>query len=342
MRIFTNLGGPALGDVVDRARQADRARLDAVLAIELQRNPLTQAVAAGAATRRVEVGTGIALAFVRSPLSLALAAWDLDELTQGRALLGLGSGVPRVVTDWHGAEYPDKPVTALRETVEAIRTFWDAPHDGSPISYEGEEVSLSLVGYQRPEPELRRRVPILLAGVGPVMCRTAGEVADGLLTHLFSSRSYLEDLALPQAEEGRVRAARDDGGARVIVGKLVAVGDDEAEVRRRAALTIGFYSTVRTYRKLLDEAGWGQAADDARAAFKQGDVEAMAGAIPNEMLDELVALGSTPEEAAGEVRRQLEGLDVDVNLGHPYVAVPPDRESQGFADLIAVARLLRE
>ncbi len=342
MRIFTNLGGQVLHDVVDRARAADRAGLDAVLAIELQRNPLTQAVAAAAATRRVQVGTGIALAFVRSPLSLALAAWDLDELTQGRALLGLGSGVPRVVTDWHGADYPDKPVTALRETVEAIRTFWDAPHDGSPISYEGEEVSLSLVGYQRPEPELRRRVPILLAGLGPVMCRTAGEVGEGLLTHLFSSRAYLEEVALPRVQEGHERAGRSDDGARVIVGKLVAVGDDEAEVRRRAALTIGFYSTVRTYRRLLDDAGWGQAADDARAAFRQGDVEGMASAVPDDMLDELAALGSTPEEAAGEVRRQLDGLDVDVNLGHPYVAVPPDREAQGFDDVVAVARLLKD
>lgn len=332
MRTFTALGGQALRDVVDRAREADRARLDGVLAIELQRDPFTQAAAAGAATRRVLVGTGIALAFVRSPLSLALAAWDLDELTAGRAILGLGSGVPRVVTDWHGADYPPAPVAALRETVEAIRAFWDAPHDGRPISYAGEHVRLALTGYSRPEPQLRRRVPIYLAAVGPAMCRMAAAVGDGVLTHLFSSRRYLEGTVLPAA------AGRD---VRVVVGKLVAVGDDEAETRRRAALTVGFYATVRTYRRLLEEHGWGEVADAARTAFQAGDPDALARAVPAEVVDELCAVGATPEEAAARVREQLAGYDVDVNLGHPYVGLPPEEEARGAADVVAVARRLR-
>ena len=149
----------------------------------------------------------IALAFTRAPMITALEAMDLDEMSKGRFILGLGTGVQRVNEDWYNAQW-GKPVAHIRETVNIIREFIKQCSTGEPIDIEGEYEHMKIKGYQRTYHRERDSIPIYLAGVGPVMVRTAGEIADGWISHELCSPAFVQGQVLPAITEGLDRAGR--------------------------------------------------------------------------------------------------------------------------------------
>lgn len=322
MRITYGPWGETLDELAAAARAAEDAGAEVLWVPELHRSATVSAAAIAQATSRARIGTAIALAFTRSPMTTALEALDLDEMSGGRFVLGLGSGVRRLNEDWHGVTW-DKPVARLRETVECIRCFVAGCRDGAPMVVDGELASLRVRGYQRPFPAVRNEIPIYLAAVGPAMTRMSGRVADGWISHELCSPAYLRERLLPGLEEGLASAGRDRRDLDVVVSACCSIDDRPERAYRRAAGLVGFYASVRSYADFFAYHGF--TAEQARIVetFRTGtSADGLAGTVPDPMVDALT-LSGTPDR----VRERLAGyagLADTVKLTPPTHGLPAE------------------
>lgn len=322
--------GETLAELADAARRAEAAGAGVVWAPELHRSaPVTAAALAGATSTaqggagRIGVGTGIALAFARSPMLTALTALDLDELSGGRFRLGLGTGVRKLNADWHGAAF-DPPVKRLRETVTVIRAVIAGAHLGEPITVEvGPDtgVGVDVRGWRRPYPPARPTIPIYLAGVGPAMTALAGEIGDGWISHELCPPDQLRDTVLPAIGKGLRRAGRDRAGLDVVVSACCSVDTDETAAISRASQVVGFYASVKSYAELFAAAGFAaehqRVVDELRAGRA---ADALGGLVPPAMA-RAFTLAGTPNQVAEGLRR-FEGTADAVKMSPPTYGLP--------------------
>jgi probable F420-dependent oxidoreductase len=311
--------GETIAEQVAASRAAEALGFDSVWTTELHRTPFVTAAAIACATSTIKVGSGIALAFVRSPMVTALTALDLDDISGGRFVLGLGPGVRRLNEDWHHAEY-GHPAAHVAETVAVIRRFVGGAHSGEPIDFEGDYEPVRVRGYERPFAPVRPAIPVYLAAVGPAMLRLAGRVADGWISHELNSPAYLREKALPRLHEGLAQAGRSRSSLEVVASAVCMVDVDGRVARRRAAGLVAFYASVRSYAPFFEFHGFGEEARAVQARFKAGDEAGMTAAVPDQMVDAL-ALAGTP----AEVRERLaayEGLADVLKLSAPTHMVP--------------------
>ena len=334
MRITYGPWGETLAELCDAARRAERAGAEVVWCPELHRSATVTAAAMGQATQRAQVGTAVALAFTRSPMILALEALDLDELTGGRFLLGLGTGTRALNERWHNARF-GRPAPHLRETVRNLRELWANAGSGAPIELAGEYEPIRLRGYRRPFPQVRPAVPVYLAAMGPALTRLAGEVADGWISHELCSPAYLRDHAFPRLSDGLTAGGRQRKELDVVVSALCAVDTDAARARRWAAGTIGFYASVATYRDFFAFHGFGREQESVMAAFRAGaGADDLGRAVPEPMVEALT-LSGTPDE----VRARLAGYDGladTVKLTPPTHGVSAEESRACQAQIIAL------
>ena len=250
--------GDSVGDLAEQARAAEAAGIDCVWAVELFRSSLTQAMWLAASTESIAVGTGIAWAFTRSPMMIALSALDIDEASGGRFRLGLGAGVKRLNETWHGVDY-GRPAPHLRETVEAVRLIIERCDSGEPIRYEGKYHDIDIKGWVRPHPKLRDTIPIYTAAVQEGMARMAGDVSDGMIGHPMCSMRWLDEVLVANFELGLERSRRERSSFDFLPTVCCAIDDDEEAAYEAARRTICFYATVRTYTPLWEMHGFGDA-----------------------------------------------------------------------------------
>lgn len=310
------LGGNTLAEMATLAKRAETAGFESLWAAELHREAFMQLAAVVPATERITLGTGIVLAFTRSPFITALSALDLDELSGGRMILGLGTGVKRLNETWHNAPY-GKPAPHMREAVEVLRLLTGQLHKGEPIKYVGEYYNLDIRGYQRPHAPVRERIPIYLAGIGPIMSRVVGEVADGWLGHSMNSIRYTREVVLPNLQKGLARSGRDRSQVELCMSVTCAISNDRAAARRAAAGSVAFFSTVRTYAPMFAMHGPSDEAQRVQEAFRRGDQEAMINAVSDDMLDTFAVAG-TPDEVRKRVAAYDEVADVVKFNPPPY------------------------
>jgi probable F420-dependent oxidoreductase len=312
---------PTQRENVELAARAEHAGFASVWAPEFHNHSGPLALAGAALqTSSVELGTAIAWAFGRSPLLTAVTALDLDELSGGRFVLGLGTGTRRMRTDWLGA--PDeRPARRLRETVEAIRAVWSASEAGA-VEYEGELVRLKVRPYGRPG-QVRATLPIYLAAVNEGMARTAGAVADGVVGHPMATVRYIEEVLRPAIAQGAESEGRSPDGIAIADWLLVAVGDDEDRVREDAKRQIAFHATVKTYDRILDLHGFTETAARIRELWRSFDLGGMTALVTDEMLDTMAVAG-TPDECRERLSARAASVD-RVLLGAPVVATDQGR-----------------
>lgn len=272
-----------------------------------------------AATERILVGTNIALAFPRSPTITAMTARDLAELSGGRFILGLGTQVKRVNEQRFGIPF-EHPAPKLEEAATAIRRVIDAFGTGR-IEHAGRFYQITMPpfpGAGRPPGP----VPIHFAAVNQRMCEAAGRSADGVLGHPMTSPRYIREVVRPAVERGAAAAGRDPSDVSISTSVILQIGDDADVARREAAAQLAFYATTRTYRPVLEVAGFEQLTDPLREAFGRGDLPGMVElALP--MVDELAIAGT-----AADCRERVEAFAdvVDrVILGGAWVGPSPDR-----------------
>jgi probable F420-dependent oxidoreductase len=283
--------GMPLADLVDLGVAAEDAGFDSVWHVEIQREPIVPLTAIAARTERIRLGTGVAI-WARSPVLASLVAANLDELSGGRFLYGLGTGPPEWNRRFHGMSY-ERPALRIREYVEVMRGAWKAAHDGSNFDYDGELYRVE--GYQRSLRQARERIPIVLAAVQERMCELAGEVADGVLFNVLSTPRYVLDYALPCMERGAARAGRSVGDVERAAAITAAVDVDRDQARRWASHQIGFYSVIPYFDVMFRLHGFEREATAIRDAAARGDAAGMVAAVSEEMVDTF-AIAGTPDQ----------------------------------------------
>jgi len=326
--------GETLEEFVEAARAAEDAGAQVVWAPELHRSATVTTAALAAGTSTVGVGTAIALAFARSPMVTALEAMDLDEMSHGRFILGLGTGVQRLNEDWHNARW-GKPVAHLRETVAIVRHFVAHARDGAPIDIPGEYEHMRIRGYQRPYRQQRTEIPIYLAGMGPLMTRVAAEIGDGWISHELCSPQFVRDQVLPAITDGIGRAGKTRDDVDLVVSACCAVDVDGAAARRRAAGIVGFYASVRTYGDFFGFHGFADDQEQVIEAFKAGATAAKLGDSVSDRMVDTLTLAGTPSEVADRLRG-YEGLVDTVKLSPPTHGLEPDEIRSSQDQLIAL------
>jgi probable F420-dependent oxidoreductase len=307
------------GSLTDAAAIAQRveAGYDGAFAAEVAHDPFLPMALAAAATERITLGTGIAVAFARNPMTLAVVAADLHRLSHGRFVLGLGSQIRPHITKRFSMPWSN-PAPRMREMVLAIRAIWQSWQQGTPLAFRGEFYRHTLMTPMFDQGPSEHGDPrIFLAAVGPAMTAVAGEVADGLIAHAFTTADYFRDVTLPNLERGLARAGRDRSAVEVAMPVFLVVGDDEATLAARARATkaqLAFYGSTPAYRPVLDHHGWGALGDELNRLSKQGEWQAMGDAIDDDVLAAFAVVGPASDVAA-ELGRRYGGLLDRVQLG---------------------------
>jgi alkanesulfonate monooxygenase SsuD/methylene tetrahydromethanopterin reductase-like flavin-dependent oxidoreductase (luciferase family) len=313
---------------VSLAVEAERVGFDSVWTTEFSWRSATVPMAAIAtATDRVTIGSAIAYALGRSPTMLAAEARDIDELSDGRLILGLGSAQPARIRRWLGAEPADVPAR-VGEVIESVRALWRLGPD--PVSYRGRHVRVDVEASPSAYPPRRRDVPILLAAVNQRMLQVAGAVADGLIAHPIVDGSALCELVRPTLEAAAASAGRATAPV-VAAMVIVVVDDDEERARRNAASQIAFYAQHRAYAPLMDHYGLVGASASIRDSARRRDWNAATAAVPDPMIDRLSVAGP-----AGLVRTRiddrLEAADCDTLILHTPSMLMSDPDARASGD----------
>jgi probable F420-dependent oxidoreductase len=316
------------------ARRAEDHGFDALFSAEIAHDPFVPLAFAALATERIRLGTGIAVAFPRSPMVVANVAWDLQAHSGGRFTLGLGTQVKghnerRFSVAW------SPPVPRLREYVQALRAIWRAWEHREPLRFEGEHYRFTLMTPEfSPEPTGLPPVPVHVAAVGPAMMRMAGRICDGVKLHGFATRRYLEEVALPQVRAGLTRAGRSREDFEISGGGFVATGADEDALRRTIEETryrIAFYGSTRSYHGVLQLHGWDELGHKLHDMSKRGQWQQMAAEVPDEVVHTFAAVG-TYRDIATAVEKRFGGLTARGVRAGPGAA-PPGLVREILADL---------
>jgi probable F420-dependent oxidoreductase len=285
-------------NVVTAATDAETLGYDGLWSAETSHDPFLPLVLAAEHTRRIELGTGIAVAFARNPMTLAVVANDLQAMAEGRFLLGLGSQIRPHIEKRYSMSW-SRPADRMRELVLAVRAIWAAWADGSRLRFRGEFYRHTLMTPMfDPGPNPYGNPAVFIAGVGPRMTEVAGEVADGLLAHGFTTERYLREVTVPAVERGLAAAGRDRADFQIAYPGMVVTGIDEASfVRARTATAkqIAFYGSTPAYRPVLAHHGWDDLHTELNRLSKRGQWDAMGELIDDEILGTFAVVGPLDE-----------------------------------------------
>ena len=317
----------------EMARAAENAGFDAVWDFELYESPLVVLAAAAMATSRIQLGTGVATALSRTPFELANAAADVDELSGGRLILGLGMGIPGLMMTLHGAAV-DHPVGRMREYTEILKQCWDYMDDESPANYKGDYYQFITPPFNPLGSRgLKRKIPLLLGGMNPKMIQLAGELSDGLVGGGYS-KLYVRDEVLPNLAKGAERSGRDLADLQTVTQVICCVSTDRAEAMRRARIHVGQLVANPVQDGIVAAHGLQKEVELVRQALGQGGPAAL-GDVTDDKLIETFSIAGSPEEC----RAQLQGWDGligHIMLHTPYV--PPlnrDETEDAYNQILA-------
>ena len=327
MKVDAGLTG-SITNAAEKAAQIEADGYSGAWTAETAHDPFLPLAAAATATSEIELGTSIAVAFARNPMLLANIGWDLQAMTQGRFVLGLGSQIKPHITKRFSMEW-SKPAARMREMVQAIRAIWDTWENGTPLQFRGEFYRHTLMTpFFTPNPDdLGDFGPpkIFLAGVGPLMTEVAGEVCDGFFCHGFTTEKFLREVTIPALERGRAAAGKTMDDFQIVGPSFVVTGANDEQMEKAAAGTrqqIAFYGSTPAYRPVLEIHGWGGLQEELNALSKQGEWVKMGELIDDEVLNTFAVVGP-PESIAPELGRRYGDVISRISFYAPYES---DRE----------------
>jgi probable F420-dependent oxidoreductase len=304
-------------DLRAAAADAEAAGYAGAWRSEVKHDPFLGLALAATSTSRLWLGTSIALAFARNPMSTAVLGNDLQLLSGGRLLLGLGSQINAHITRRFAMPW-SHPAPRMREYVLAMRAIWTSWQDGTKLDFRGDFYSHTLMTpFFAPGPNPYGPPAVYLAGVGEVMTTVAGEVADGFLCHGFTTERYLREVTLPALRRGR---GDDLLGFEVAGSPFVATGETEEELAdavQAVRAQISFYGSTPAYRGVLELHGWGELADELHALSLNGRWKDMADAIDGEVLNAFAIVGE-PGKVGFELLRRYGDMLTRTTLYTPY------------------------
>ena len=312
--------GLDLNTAGQQAKEAEDFGYDGIWVPETSRDPFLPLVLASQATERLEIGTSIAVAFARSPMTLADTAYDLTQYSKGRFILGLGSQIKPHITKRFSMEW-SKPAARMREMVLAMHAIWDTWMTGAKLDFHGDFYTHTLMTpFFNPGPHDYGHPRVFLAGVGPLMTEVAGEVCDGFFCHGFTTEKYLREVTLPALEEGRKKAGKTLEGFEICGPSFVVTGNTVEELEAAKVGTrrqIAFYGSTPAYRPVLECHGWGELQTDLNRMSKEGKWEEMGTLIDDEILNTFAVVGE-PETIGPELHRRYGDVISRLSFYAPY------------------------
>ncbi|MBT8193543.1 MAG: TIGR03617 family F420-dependent LLM class oxidoreductase [Acidimicrobiia bacterium] len=335
MKVDQYLPAGSVTEAPTYARWAESLGFDGLFTAETGHDPFLPIAAAAGHTTSLDYGTAIAVAFARSPMTVAYTAWDLAEATNGRFLLGLGTQIRAHIVRRFNMPW-SSPGPRMREYIAALRAIWASWQGGDPLAFEGDFYEFKLMTpFFSPAPMEHSQIPVYIAGVGEYMCRVAGETADGFHVHPFHTLRYLDEIVKPNMEAGAAASGRSLDDVTLVGSAIVITGHTEEEVaasRAAAKLQIAFYASTPAYRGILDLHGW-DFGPELTAMSKRGDWMAMGNVVPDEVVDEVTV--TAPLDTLGAaVRTKYDGRFDRVGFyfsdavlpGHPPIVSINDEE----------------
>jgi len=316
--------GAALDGAAEAASAAEAAGYDGLWTAETSHDPFFPLLLAAEHTQRVELGTGIAVAFARNPMNLAQIAWDLQNYSQGRFLLGLGSQIKPHITKRFSMEW-SHPAPRMREFILAMRAIWDSWNDGTKLDFQGDFYTHTLMTpFFNPGPNPHGNAKVFLAGVGELMTEVAGETCDGFLCHGFTTERYLREVTVPALERGLARSGRTLADLEISGPAFVVTGATEEDMATSAVATrrqIAFYGSTPAYRGVLELHGWGDLQTELNAMSKRGEWAEMGELIDDDMLDAF-AVVAEPSKLGPALHARYGDLVDRISFYAPYQSDP--------------------
>jgi probable F420-dependent oxidoreductase len=337
VKVDVPLAIDALGDVPAIAREAEALGFDGLWTAETRHEPFLPLALAAEHTRRLSLGTAIAVAFPRSPTVVAHTAWDLQAASGGRTILGLGTQVKGHMERRFSVKWT-APGPRLREYVQALRAIWSAWQARAPVNFRGEHYAVTLTTpFFAPGPIEHPRIPIYVAAVNAYNLRLAGELCEGVHLHPFHSVKYLREFALPNIEAGLAKGGRARDAVELASSVFMITGRDAeatARAREHARAQIAFYASTRTYEPVLAAHGWQDLTPRLHRKSVEGDWAGMAALVTDDML-RVFAVEAPPDGLRAALDERYAGL---LDRIAPYAAL--DRRTT-LDELRAWAQALR-
>ena len=316
-----------LSQVPEAAKQVEARGYDGAFTPETGHDPFLAHALAAEHTERIDLGTAVAIAFPRSPMATAQIAWDLQRLSNGRFVIGLGTQVKGHIERRYGMTWA-APGPRLKEYVLMMRAIWDSWQNGTKPSFQGEHYRYTLMTpFFNPGAIEHPNIPIHISAINPYNCRLVGEVCDGIKLHGFNTPKYLREVILPNIEKGAKKAGRDLKEIEICGVGFVITGKTEEEVEKAKApfrQQIAFYGSTRTYRPVLDIEGWGELCPELFALSLEGKWQEMATKITDDMLEQFAVIG-TYDEIVPLIKERSAGLIDRTTFAIP-VRSPEDEE----------------
>ena len=329
MQVYTTIPQADLRTVPEAVRRIEADGYDGVVALENRHEPFMPLAVAAVNSERLQLATGVAIAFPRSPMISANLGWDLQKASQGRFELGIGSQVKghnerRFSVPWSA------PAPRLQEYVEAVKAIWHSWTTGERLAYEGDHYQFTLMTPNfTPEPLDTPPPRITIAAVGPAMLRVAGRVCDGVRLHAFCTRDYLERQVLPELSKGLSQGGRRREDFTVSGGGFLCTGPDDEAVARQVdwvRYRIGFYGSTRAYWPVLEEHGLMDLGQQLNHLSKNDGWDQMAGLVDDDVVGLFAAIGRHDEIAAA-VEDRFGGISDSIGASaSPEIPadLPPD------------------
>jgi probable F420-dependent oxidoreductase len=325
MKVDGGLGlTPSLEGITQAVTDAEEAGYDGFWTAETSHDPFFPIVMAAPHSETIEFGTGIAVAFARNPMSMAVIGNDLQLLTRGRFLLGLGSQIKPHITKRFSMPWSN-PAARMREFVLAMRAIWDSWNNGTKLDFRGDFYTHTLMTpFFDPGPNKYGPPKVFLAAVGERMTEVVGETCDGMLCHGFTTERYLREVTVPALDRGLAKSGRGRDALELSLPAFIVTGtneDEMAESAKGVRQQIAFYGSTPSYRPVLELHGWGGMQEQLNALSKQGEWVRMGEMIDDEMLHTFAVVGA-PDAIAPELLRRFGDVVDRISFYAPYKSEP--------------------
>lgn len=309
MRVYSMVRPKKLEEMPTAIKRAEKLGYDGTTLLELTVPPTLSAVAGAMTTDKIDLLTGVFVAFPRSPMATAYDAWSIQSLSKGRFQLGIGTQIKAHLTRRFGMEHLP-PVKRMRDYIKALHAIWDCWQDGTRLNYQGEYYKHDLmIPYYNPGPLVVRRPPIYLAAINRLMCQLCGELADGHLPGDPITDKWFEQVMLPNLKIGAKRAGRTladlDLGSYGFIG-CANTEEGLERVRKGLKQRVAFYASTPEYEKMLDLHGWDVNLSDFISMAREHKWEEMGDLVSDEML-KAYAVVATPEELPAALKKRFGG-----------------------------------
>tara|TARA_R110002072_G_scaffold13418_12_gene56243 strand:+ start:2189 stop:3193 length:1005 start_codon:yes stop_codon:yes gene_type:complete len=306
MKIDSGLA-PDLHSVAESAQRLERAGYDGAMSIETAHDPFFPLLLAAQSTEKIQVMSSIAVAFSRTPMLLANIGHDLNSYSKGRFVMGLGSQIQPHITKRFSMPW-SSPAKRMAEFITAMHAIWDSWHKGERLNFKGDFYTHSLMTPMFSPTDIDYGAPkVLLAAVGPLMTQVAGEVADGVILHAFTTEKYIREVTLPAIDEGLKKHNRSRSDFEVSYPGFVVTGRTEEEFEKNKAAVskqIAFYGSTPAYKPVLAIHGWGDLQIELNRLSKEGKWDDMGGLISDEILNAFAVVGET-DDAVKEFKKRF-------------------------------------